>query len=59
MWLAGCETTISASAREDIDRPPICHNGRMLLQDAQKDPLLTRPTLARRNAPCPKQGRSE
>jgi hypothetical protein len=29
------------------------------LQDAQKADFLTLPTLARRDAPCPKQGRSE
>ena len=29
------------------------------VQDAQKARLLTRPTLARRDAPFPKQGRSE
>ena len=34
------------------------HNRRTLSQDAQKARLLTRPTLARRDAPCPKQGRS-
>ena len=33
------------------------HNSRTLTQDAQKDDLLTRPTLARQDAPCPKQGR--
>jgi hypothetical protein len=30
-----------------------------LPQDAQKGDLLTRPTLARQDAPCPRQGRSE
>ena len=28
-------------------------------QDAQKGGLLTRPALARQDAPCPRQGRSE
>ncbi len=28
-------------------------------QDAQKASLLTRPSTARREAPCPRQGRSE
>jgi len=37
----------------------VWHNSRTLTQDAQKGDLLTRPTLARQDAPCPKQGRRQ
>jgi len=46
-------------ARQNVDGPSKWHNRRIFTQDAQKGDLLTDPTLARRDASCPKQGRSE
>ena len=45
-------------ACENFDGLHVWHNRRTLPQDAQKARLLTRPTLARLDAPCPNQGRS-
>jgi len=56
--LAGCGKTLSAQQAFnglDIMGEKPKHSIRML----KKPRLLTRPTLARRDAPCPKQGRSE
>jgi hypothetical protein len=55
--LAGCEKTRfmhTTPLKFSIRRR--CHNSLRMLKKAR---LLTRPTLARRDAPCPKQGRSE
>jgi hypothetical protein len=54
--LTGCGKTFVA--REHFDGPRVWQNKRTFSQDAQKGDLLTRPTLARQDAPCPKQGRS-
>jgi hypothetical protein len=43
---------------KNIDGRHVWRNRRAFLQDAQKASLLTRPTPARQDAPCPKQGRS-
>ena len=45
--------------RQNFTGPHVCDNGRTLYRMLKKASLLTRPTLARRDAPCPKQGRSK
>ncbi len=45
--------------RQNFIGPHVCDIGRTLCRMLNKARLLTRPTLARRDAPCPKQGRSK
>ena len=46
-------------ARQNLTVPNVLDNRRTARRMLKKARLLTRPTLARRDAPCPKQGRSE
>ena len=55
--LAGCGKTLLAHLK--FNGPHMEHHRKTSLQDAQKGDLLTRPTPARQDAPCHKQGRSE
>ena len=55
--LADCSKTIVV--RQNFTDLHVWNNGRTPRRMLKKSRLLTRPTQARRDAPCPRQGRSE